>query len=327
MREKLCLFILPYFGKFKNYFQIFLDSFSFNKHFDLLIITDQDMVNYTIPENVIIHKTTFDKFREFIKKKFVFSISLNNPYKLCDYKPTFGYLLEGYDFFKKYKYWGHLDSDMIIGNLDVIIPLLDENQYLKLFANGHMTIYLNNKDNNVRFMNKLNNRVIYKESFTLDKIYGFDEGGNNYNNELLSVHEIFMNEVPNQTYTNDLCFNSSTKYYKLRSTNYVEEKKCWVTDKKSHVLRFSNGRILDEKSNNYIYCHLQGRYMSIRHYDKNSFFILPNAIMNGNKLQIWLKNNISLKRIVLFFKRLAKRSIFLRHKLIKESKNENERRY
>ena len=186
MREKLCLFILPYFGKFKNYFQIFLDSFSFNKHFDLLIITDQDMVNYTIPENVIIHKTTFDKFREFIKKKFGFSISLNNPYKLCDYKPTFGYLLEGYDFFKKYKYWGHLDSDMIIGNLDVIIPLLDENQYLKLFANGHMTIYLNNKDNNVRFMNKLNNRVIYKESFTLDKIYGFDEGGNNYNNELLS---------------------------------------------------------------------------------------------------------------------------------------------
>lgn len=320
MKEKLCLFVLPYFGKFKNYFQIFLDSFSFNKSFDLLLITDQKTENYSIPDNVMVYEITFNNFRKLIEKKFDFLISLKVPYKLCDYKPMYGYLLEDYDFFKEYKYWGHLDSDIIVGNLDKLITLLDINQYLKIFANGHMTIYLNSKENNARFMNKLNGMAIYKESFTIDKIYGFDEGCTNYNKELLSVHEIFMNEVPKQTYTNDLCFNASTKYYKLHTTNYVEELKCWVTDTKSHILKFSNGKICDEKGNNYIYCHLQKREMKIINYDKNSFFILPNAIMNGNKIQIWLKNNFSIKRIVLFLKRLTKKEIPFTRKSIKDTK-------
>lgn len=53
-----CIFIIPYFGKFKNYFEFFLKSFSYNPQFDLLLITD-NTDPYVYPKNVKKNRNKF----------------------------------------------------------------------------------------------------------------------------------------------------------------------------------------------------------------------------------------------------------------------------
>ena len=53
--------------------------------------------------------------KERIQRIFDFPISLERPYKLCDYKPSYGEVfkdeLAGYDF------WGNCDIDLVWGNI------------------------------------------------------------------------------------------------------------------------------------------------------------------------------------------------------------------
>ena len=93
MKNKTCVLILPYFGKFNSYFSLFLRSFSYNTEFDLLLFTDSD-VNYNYPKNVKVIKSELDSIKKRAEEKFGFKISLNNPYKLCDYKPAYGFCLK-----------------------------------------------------------------------------------------------------------------------------------------------------------------------------------------------------------------------------------------
>lgn len=37
-------------------------------------------------------------------------------YKICDFKPTFGHVFS--DYLYDYDYWGYIDPDAIVGNLD-----------------------------------------------------------------------------------------------------------------------------------------------------------------------------------------------------------------
>ena len=78
-----CIFIIPYFGKFKNYFEFFLKSFSYNPQFDLLLITD-NTDPYVYPKNVKKIEISFHEFQNLVQEKFDFNISLENLYKLCD---------------------------------------------------------------------------------------------------------------------------------------------------------------------------------------------------------------------------------------------------
>ena len=50
MKKKIC-FIIPYFGNFKNYFQLFLNSCRLNSDINWLIITD-NKDEYDYPKNV-----------------------------------------------------------------------------------------------------------------------------------------------------------------------------------------------------------------------------------------------------------------------------------
>ena len=81
------ILIIPYFGKFNNYFELWLKSCEYNTDFDWLIFTD-DKTNYQYPENVHVHYTTFENIKDRINNLFEFEISLDSPYKLCDFKPA-----------------------------------------------------------------------------------------------------------------------------------------------------------------------------------------------------------------------------------------------
>nr|WP_152600425.1 DUF6625 family protein [Bifidobacterium callitrichos] len=215
---------------------------------------------------------TLSDFKRRAEQKLGFKICLSNPYKLCDYKPSYGFLFE--DLIKGYKYWGHCDCDLIFGNLDKILtPILDLN-YDKIFAAGHLTLYKNTRENNRRFMNELDGRVVYREAFTTDKIYVFDENVTcSMNPYRLNVHHIFQNNHAN-IFEQDLSFNVSTKYERLIREYYDPQLQRFI-DEKGRISRifFSQRgikRFTWDKYNScihtddYIYIHLQSRKMRFK---------------------------------------------------------------
>lgn len=116
--SSICLVVL-YFGKLPNYFDLWLTSCKYNKTINFLLFTD-DKTKYDYPNNVEVIYTTFEGIRNQIQSKFDFKISLERPYKLCDFKPAYGYIFNEY--LKEYDFWGHCDLDVVFGNLRKYLP-------------------------------------------------------------------------------------------------------------------------------------------------------------------------------------------------------------
>lgn len=174
MKHKIRM-IVPYFGKLPEVFPIWLKSCEYNKTIDFLVYTD-DKTRYDWPDNVVVRYTTFDKIRKLVQSKFDFEIALNAPYKLCDFKPAYGYIfsedLVGYDF------WGHCDIDLIWGNIRKFVTeeLLDK--YDKLFTHGHFVLYRNTTEVNnwFRELPQIPDHT-WKQVFQSDESWAFDEAG------------------------------------------------------------------------------------------------------------------------------------------------------
>ena len=255
-----CVFILPYFGKYKNYFELFLKTFERNKKFDLLLITDNnDDIDY--PSNVHIKRMQFEQFKEVVQKKFDFTINLDLPYKLCDYKPAYGYICE--EWISEYDYWGHCDCDLLFGNLDPVMKIMQEG-YDKIFVAGHLTIYKNSFDNNRIFMSEIQELgPIYKRVFSDSQIFAFDEAYYKVN-----VNTIF-HDAGKKIYENDISYNSNTDNSWLTRKAYNKQTKKWELEKhgndqvfwkNGHILRVQY-RGLKRAVDEYIYIHLQMRNM------------------------------------------------------------------
>ena len=171
--KKKCVFIIPYFGQFKNYFSLFLESCAYNTDFDWIIFTDnEDSFDY--PRNVKKIQMTFEKIKKIIQEKFDFKISLDAPYKLCDYKPAYGYIFE--KMIMEYDYWGYCDCDLVFGSMNNFLSSVLDAGYDKVFAGGHCTIYRNTCENNRRFMSVSSQYgKLYKQAYTSKRIFAFDE--------------------------------------------------------------------------------------------------------------------------------------------------------
>ena len=168
------VFICPYFGKLpKGQFPLWLKSCEYNPSIDWIIFTD-DKTKYNYPKNVKVIYTDYESFKLQIENKFSFKISLDEPYKLCDFRPAYGYIFQVY--IKEYDYWGYGDiSDTIFGNLRTF--LTDENlsQADKIMYLGHMTLYKNNEEVNSRFMLKSNDGSSLEEILGSSQNKCFDE--------------------------------------------------------------------------------------------------------------------------------------------------------
>lgn len=180
------VFIIPFFGKFNNYFPAFLKTCECNPQFTWMIFTD-DETKYNYPDNVIRYKMTFEELKEKISSKFDFNIEMPNAYKLCDFKPAYGYIFEEY--IKEYDWWGHCDIDLLLGDLSTFITdeLLDN--FDKLFCLGHMVLYKNTYENNRIFMDDYKGKALYKQVYSNPLICWFDEEWKDDNN----INRIFLN--------------------------------------------------------------------------------------------------------------------------------------
>ncbi|NMM95228.1 DUF6625 family protein [Bifidobacterium oedipodis] len=277
-----CVLILPYFGKFNNYFPLFLRSCGANPTYDYLIFTDNTDC-YMYPNNVHIMPMTLDEFRANAAIKLGFVPCIPSPYKLCDFKPAYGLLFEEY--IKGYEYWGHCDCDLIFGNLEkMLTPILKED-YDKIFSAGHLTLYRNTPNNNRRFMKSLDGREIYREALTTNRIYVFDEDNPDSvkNPDLYNVHSIFLQDKA-KVFTQDLSMNVSILCDRITRSQYDPQVRTFVRHYTLARYYWDNGRVIsvswDSEAKEihveeFLYMHFMSRKLR-----------MPLSVLSSNTIEI-----------------------------------------
>lgn len=56
-----------------------------------------------------------DEIKVTASEKLSFAVNIGYPYKLCDFKPAYGFLFP--EIIKRYDFWGHGDIDVVYGNI------------------------------------------------------------------------------------------------------------------------------------------------------------------------------------------------------------------
>lgn len=151
---KSIVFISCYFGHFPWYFPYFLRSCEYNPSVSFIIITDNE-APADLPANVSFVNKTLDEISLTATQKLGFNVTIRDPYKLCDFKPVYGFLfpelIAGCDF------WGHGDIDVIFGNIRRFITeeMLDEYDFISVrhdYITGHFALFRNCGEMNTLFM-------------------------------------------------------------------------------------------------------------------------------------------------------------------------------
>nr|WP_169173239.1 DUF6625 family protein [Bifidobacterium sp. DSM 109957] len=239
---------------------------------------------------------TLNEFKTNAAIKLGFKPCIPRPYKLCDFKPAYGFLFEEY--IQNYEYWGHCDCDLIFGNLGKILTPILEKGYDKVFAAGHLTIYRNTHENNRRFMKPLNGHEIYREAFTTSKIYVFDENVACWMNpNRKNVHSIFKQDNC-EIFEEDLSYNVSTQKSVITRTKYNPRTQgfsvislpysrvgYYFTNSGVHEIAWDNSKSSITKRD-YLYMHLQSRHMRINDKDFSAsvISIRPDRFIGLNQI-------------------------------------------
>lgn len=285
---KSIVIIFPYFGTLPTQYNMWRASALQNPSVDFMFFTDADVEH---AKNIIVYRMKFCDFKQIVQKSFEFPIILDRPYKLCEYKQAYGYILQEY--IKGYDFWGFGDLDLVYGDIrNFLTDAVLSHKFL--LGWGHLTLLRNDVDANTYFMRQVDGYQSYKEAFTTAKITFFDEfrykGCSDKWRDCRPkdcwLEWPFDNaSKPKQSYH----FNSLTRGWEQVIFEHV--------DNKLYMLRFNNGQLEKKES---LYAHFQHRgFMKDKVTDYSHFLVTPNAIIDYPKHFVslhlrWLCRNRSL---------------------------------
>ena len=269
---KSIVIIFPYFGTLPIQYHMWRASALRNPSVDFMFFTDADVEP---AENIIVHKMLFEDFQQIAQKAFDFPIILDRPYKLCEYKQAYGYILQ--DYIKGYDFWGFGDLDLVYGDIRTFLTdSVLEHKFL--LGWGHLTLLQNDEDANTYFMKQVPGYQNYKDAFTTSKITFFDEYGfegcsdkwRDCRPDDCWLEWPFDNvSKPKQSYH----FNSLNRGWKQVIFEHI--------DNKLFMIRFNEGKIEKKES---LYAHFQHRgFMKDRVTNYSHFLVTPGAIINYPK--------------------------------------------
>jgi len=311
--------IIPYFGRLPKFFPYFLLTAKRNQKIDFLIYTDQKVEQFAIlnAKNIEFVTLSFDELREKVQSKFDFKISLETPYKLCDYKVAYGLIFE--EELKGYDYWGFCDTDVLLGDIYHFLEehSFFENDYVRYGLLGHLQIFKNSQEVNRIFMSgkDLNYRLNYKNVFTSEQNFIFDE-----EKGIQILFEKSGFEQLQDKFFDDI----DISHFSFREYGEDEPKRYYSWSQK-HGLKSINlidGQLVIKHP---LYAHFQKRTIECPEFELiESFYVIPNKLVFGEELSIQEIEEITKnkfywtywKRILRSKLNIEKYSIgFIRHKL------------
>jgi hypothetical protein len=140
-----------------------------NPDVDWLLLSERPIEH--VPPNVEVRVCAFSSLVARIQSCFDFRISLEQPYKLCDFRPAFGEIfrdeLAGYDF------WGHTDLDVIFGRIRDHLPA-EAFAADKILFQGNFALYRNIAEAATWFRHEVPG-ISYRDAFTSPAAMHFDE--------------------------------------------------------------------------------------------------------------------------------------------------------
>ncbi len=167
--------IIPYFGKWPEWFELYLTSLSKNPQLDVIFYTDIPTyeIKIDIPSNAIFHKISFNSFCELVSKKLNIDFSPQMPYKLCDLKPFYPTIFQNE--LNKYDYVGWGDIDLVYGDLDAFLyDKFDKYDVISTHCDrfsGHFCLLKNDND----LIKKVFNIPNWQNILVDHKHHGIDE--------------------------------------------------------------------------------------------------------------------------------------------------------
>lgn len=275
MKNRVAL-VFPYYGKYPNYFSLWLRTAEYNPQIDFLFFTDK-MPDYKYSANIKYIEMSFNELKNLIASKFPdIDIVLDKPYKICDYRPAFGLIFEEY--LRGYDFWGHCDPDIIWGRFDHFISdkMLDD--YERIYTRGHLSLYKNNEKLNTIFMRDhgFKDCYYYKYVFTTPFGCNFNEWGTKYGYAISTI----CNRLGVKTY-DEIDF-ADIAYNKYAFHSAIGEPFDAIafesTAEGLFGYKLDNGNLLKKE---YLYLHLQKRDMVIENdlleQEVGDFVIIPNS--------------------------------------------------
>lgn len=174
MKNSICI-VIPYFGEWPDWIDIFFDSLKRNPSIQFLFYTDCDFSGVNIP-NVRFNFLTFEQYNEFINIKLNSDYKIPNAYKICDFRPLFGEI-HALDF-KEYDFYGWCDLDLVFGNIrefytDSILDKYDVFSTHVDRISGHFALFRNTAKNRNMYRKIYN----YRKALKNPEFVGIDEHG------------------------------------------------------------------------------------------------------------------------------------------------------
>lgn len=166
--------IIPYFGKIPDYFNIWLHSAEANPDVTFYLYTDLPFP-VSAESNVKIKPLTFPQMQNLIHRKLGSHCIINDPYKLCDYKPAYGELFS--EDIAAFDFWGFCDVDLLFGDLSCFITDELLRQYDKLYDHGHFCLMRNNRKMNSLFLEEYPDVIGFNYTSRTNYCCHFDENG------------------------------------------------------------------------------------------------------------------------------------------------------
>jgi hypothetical protein len=228
------------------------------------------------PPNVSVHLCEFADLVVRIQSHFDFEISLEHPYKLCDFRPAFGEVfqeeLTGYDF------WGHSDLDVIFGRIHDHLPSQAFNAD-KILIQGNFALYRNTVDA-ARWFRKEIDGISFREVLTNPAAMHFDE--------MAGMHYI-LRDLGVPYWQQDVIFDLSFHRYRTRAEHPQgrdPRRYAWEQGEICEY-RLEGGDIARRTA---LLVHLQKRTMRVPTRDvltADRYWILANGFAVQNRVSTW----------------------------------------
>jgi Family of unknown function (DUF6625) len=177
-------------------------SMAANPDVSWLLLTEQPVPD--APPNVAVQLCEFEDLAKRIRSHFEFEVSLERPYKLCDFRPAFGEIfadeLTGYDF------WRHSDLDLVFGRIRGQLPAAAF-EADKILFNGNFGLYRNTAETAGWYRHEVG-KVSYRAAMTDPAAIHFDERAGIY---------YIVEDLGASSWHEDVIFDISFRRYRTRA--------------------------------------------------------------------------------------------------------------
>lgn len=269
---KKIAFIVPYFGKLRPWFEIWLKTASENKTIDFFIFTDNKPELFSeCGKNIKLVFLTFEQCRHMIQEKYPFQIALNTPYKLCDFKPAYGEIFQ--DYLGEYDFWGYCDTDMVLGDLRQFLTESILDGFDRIQSWGPFALFRNDEQMRTHYRQQgVYPEPNYQQVFASDEVFIFDEHLGVYLKTLRAGVRLYDEIRHKDPEVKKFIFSMGKN-----GTQFVLE---WISGKLYSV------DINDRKRSEICYSHFYKRDFIFREEgSENKFSVYPNVITLGAGLK------------------------------------------